>query len=123
LLSPAAVGCTFVGDTERGRSGRRRLGPGPTHPHHPLCRDPGVTPPLRETEFPHMPTTSKRLHTLVTTGAIATTVALVLAGCGARAGDATPGGESAAPSCVDTSGDTIKLGFLNSLTGGMAISE
>jgi len=70
-----------------------------------------------------MPTTSKRLHTLVTTGAIATTVALVLAGCGARAGDATPGGESAAPSCVDTSGDTIKLGFLNSLTGGMAISE
>ena len=49
--------------------------------------------------------------------------ALVLAGCGARAGDDTPGGESAAPSCVDTSGDTIKLGFLNSLTGGMAISE
>ena len=26
-------------------------------------------------------------------------------------------------SCIDTSGDTIKLGFLNSLTGGMAISE
>nr|MDT0658628.1 urea ABC transporter substrate-binding protein [Micromonospora sp. DSM 115978] len=70
-----------------------------------------------------MSTTSKRLRTLVATGAIATTVALVLAGCGARAGDDTPGGESAAPSCVDTSGDTIKLGFLNSLTGGMAISE
>ena len=30
---------------------------------------------------------------------------------------------SAASSCVDTSGDTVKLGFLNSLTGGMAISE
>ena len=70
-----------------------------------------------------MSTTSKRLRTLVATGAIATTVALVLAGCGARAGDDTSGGESAAPSCVDTSGDTIKLGFLNSLTGGMAISE
>src|SRR5258706_1394902 len=69
-----------------------------------------------------MSTTSKRLRTLVATGAIAATVALVLAGCGARAGDGTPG-ESAAPSCVDTSGDTIKLGFLNSLTGGMAISE
>ncbi|HEX6381391.1 MAG TPA: urea ABC transporter substrate-binding protein [Acidimicrobiia bacterium] len=69
-----------------------------------------------------MSTTSKRLRTLVATGATATTVALVLAGCGARAGDDTPG-ESAAPSCVDTSGDTIKLGFLNSLTGGMAISE
>jgi len=67
--------------------------------------------------------TTKRLRTLVTTGTIATTVALVLAGCGARAGDDTPGGTSAAPSCVDTSGATIKLGFLNSLTGGMAISE
>ena len=69
-----------------------------------------------------MSTTRNRLRTLVATGAIATTVALVLAGCGARAGDVTPG-KSAAPSCVDTSGDTIKLGFLNSLTGGMAISE
>lgn len=71
-----------------------------------------------------MSTTSKRLRTLVATGAIGTTMALVLAGCGARAGDDTPaGGSSAAASCVDTSGDTIKLGFLNSLTGGMAISE
>ena len=70
-----------------------------------------------------MSISSKRLRTLVATGAIATTVAVVLAGCGARAGDDTSGGKSAAPSCVDTSGDTIKLGFLNSLTGGMAISE
>ena len=70
-----------------------------------------------------MSTLSKRLRTLVATGTIATTVALVLAGCGARAGDDTAGGKSAAPSCVDTSGGTIKLGFLNSLTGGMAISE
>jgi len=70
-----------------------------------------------------MSITSKRLRTLVATGATATTVALVLAGCGARTDDDTSGGESAAPSCVDTSGATIKLGFLNSLTGGMAISE
>jgi len=71
-----------------------------------------------------MSTTSKRLRALVASGAIGTTVALVLAGCGARAGDDTAGGgSSAAASCVDTSGDTIKLGFLNSLTGGMAISE
>ena len=28
-----------------------------------------------------------------------------------------------AESCVDTSGDTVKLGFVNSLTGAMAISE
>ena len=70
-----------------------------------------------------MSTTSKRLRALVATGAIGTTVALVLAGCGARSGDDTPGGSAAATSCIDTSGDTIKLGFLNSLTGGMAISE
>jgi urea transport system substrate-binding protein len=71
-----------------------------------------------------MASTSKRLRTFVATGAIGTTLALVLVGCGARAGDDTAGaGSSAAASCVDTSGDTIKLGFLNSLTGGMAISE
>nr|WP_221376413.1 urea ABC transporter substrate-binding protein [Actinoplanes polyasparticus] len=71
-----------------------------------------------------MSSTSKRMRALVATGAIGTTMALVLAGCGARAGDDTAGaGSSAAASCVDTSGDTVKLGFLNSLTGGMAISE
>jgi urea transport system substrate-binding protein len=71
-----------------------------------------------------MSTTSKRLRMLVATGAIGTTVALVLAGCGARAGEDTPGSApAAAASCVDTSGNTVKLGFLNSLTGGMAISE
>ncbi|MEV4343976.1 urea ABC transporter substrate-binding protein [Actinoplanes sp. NPDC049596] len=71
-----------------------------------------------------MSTTSKRMRALVATGAIGTTMALVLTGCGARAGDDTAGaGSSAAASCVDTSGSTVKLGFLNSLTGGMAISE
>ncbi|GAA1818631.1 urea ABC transporter substrate-binding protein [Luedemannella flava] len=70
-----------------------------------------------------MSSTSKRLRTLVATGAIGTTVALVLAGCGARAGDDTSTGKTPAASCVNTSGPSIKLGFLNSLTGGMAISE
>src|SRR5689334_25434798 len=70
-----------------------------------------------------MSTSRKRLRTLVATGAIVTTIALVLAACGSRAGDVESGGESAGSSCVDTSGDTVKLGFLNSLTGGMAISE
>jgi urea transport system substrate-binding protein len=58
--------------------------------------------------------------------ALAAIAALVLAGCGARAGDpaaAPASGTAASESCIDTSGDTIKLGFLNSLTGGMAISE
>lgn len=40
---------------------------------------------------------------------------------GARAGDATSSG--ATESCVDTSGDTVKIGFLNSLSGAMSISE
>ncbi|TQS43432.1 urea ABC transporter substrate-binding protein [Cryptosporangium phraense] len=67
-----------------------------------------------------MSITSKRLRALVA----GMTVALVLAGCGSRAGDETAtGGAAPAASCVDTSGGTIKLGFLNSLTGGMAISE
>ncbi|GAA0431895.1 urea ABC transporter substrate-binding protein [Actinoplanes capillaceus] len=71
-----------------------------------------------------MSTTSKRLRTLMTTGAIGTSMVLVLAGCGAKAGEETAASAaSPAASCVDTSGSTVKLGFLNSLTGGMAISE
>ncbi|WP_433828943.1 urea ABC transporter substrate-binding protein [Actinoplanes sp. CA-015351] len=71
-----------------------------------------------------MSNSSKRMRALMATGAFGTAMALVLAGCGARAGDDTAGaGSSPAASCVDTSGDTVKLGFLNSLTGGMAISE
>ena len=71
-----------------------------------------------------MSNSSKRIRALTATGALGMTMTLVLAGCGARAGDDTAGGGSSpAASCVDTSGDTVKLGFLNSLTGGMAISE
>jgi urea transport system substrate-binding protein len=47
---------------------------------------------------------------------------LVSAACGSRVDDSGPGGSSAA-SCVDTSGDTVQIGFLNSLSGTMAISE
>ncbi|WP_110183444.1 urea ABC transporter substrate-binding protein [Nocardioides solisilvae] len=42
-----------------------------------------------------------------------------LAGCGAKAGESA----DAAESCVETDGDTVKIGFLNSLSGTMAISE
>ncbi|NQX10939.1 urea ABC transporter substrate-binding protein [Microbacteriaceae bacterium VKM Ac-2855] len=72
-----------------------------------------------------MPITRRgRARSLLTAGAIAATTALILTGCGARAGDSAGATAAAAPeSCIDTSGDTIKLGFLNSLTGGMAISE
>ena len=45
----------------------------------------------------------------------------MLTGCG---GAKTTDTQAApAESCVDTSGDTVKIGFLNSLTGAMAISE
>ena len=51
--------------------------------------------------------------------ALAVLTALSLAACGNKSDD----GASAADSCVDTSGDTIKLGFLNSTSGAMSISE
>ena len=54
------------------------------------------------------------------TGSVLAATSLVLAGCGSRAGDE---GAANAESCVDTSGDTIKVGALNSLSGTMAISE
>ncbi|MFS0699451.1 urea ABC transporter substrate-binding protein [Cellulomonas sp. 179-A 4D5 NHS] len=55
-------------------------------------------------------------------------VALGLTGCGGARTDAGSSGGStssggAAASCVDTSGDAVKIGFLNSLSGTMAISE
>ncbi|MDN3242773.1 urea ABC transporter substrate-binding protein [Glycomyces tritici] len=56
-------------------------------------------------------------RTLAATAAV-TALALTSA-CGSRAGEETV----AAESCVDTSGDTIKVGALNSLSGTMSISE
>jgi urea transport system substrate-binding protein len=46
---------------------------------------------------------------------------LVVAGCGSRVGESGTG--SSASSCADTSGASVKVGFLNSLSGTMAISE
>lgn len=48
------------------------------------------------------------------------TASLLLAGCGSRATDTEAANTE---SCVDTSGPTIKVGSLNSLSGTMAISE
>jgi urea transport system substrate-binding protein len=50
---------------------------------------------------------------------LALALALGSAGCGAKAGAEGPDVKS----CVDTSGDTVKIGFLDSLSGTMAISE
>lgn len=66
--------------------------------------------------------------------AVAVAALLALTACGSRvdsasttsaaagaSGSTAPG--AAAASCVDTSGDSVKIGFLNSLSGTMAISE
>jgi urea transport system substrate-binding protein len=55
---------------------------------------------------------------LVTGTVVALTATLGLSACGNKDGEG-----SSAESCVETSGDTIKLGFLNSTSGAMAISE
>ncbi|RHW27044.1 urea ABC transporter substrate-binding protein [Nocardioides immobilis] len=55
---------------------------------------------------------------LATGTVVALTATLGLSACGNKDGEGT-----AAESCVDTSGDSIKLGFLNSTSGAMAISE
>ncbi|BBY77717.1 urea ABC transporter substrate-binding protein [Mycolicibacterium parafortuitum] len=49
-----------------------------------------------------------------------TAASLLLAGCGSKASETD---SANAESCVDTSGETIKVGALNSLSGTMAISE
>ncbi|WP_332641752.1 urea ABC transporter substrate-binding protein [Aeromicrobium sp.] len=58
---------------------------------------------------------------LVAGTAAALSATLILTGCGSKSSDGGSG--SKAESCVDTSGDTVKLGFLNSTAGAMAISE
>ena len=58
----------------------------------------------------------------VVAGVAALAASLAVAGCGgAKTGDEAAA--STTKSCVDTSGDSIKVGFLNSLSGSMAISE
>ncbi|MFR9725169.1 urea ABC transporter substrate-binding protein [Streptomyces sp. MS19] len=52
--------------------------------------------------------------------AVSALTAMTLTACGARTGEETAGSAAAE---VDTSGDTIKVGLLNSLSGTMAISE
>lgn len=55
----------------------------------------------------------------VAAAALAVLGAGALTACGAKTSDTA----SAAESCVDTSGDTVKVGSLHSLSGTMAISE
>lgn len=68
-----------------------------------------------------------RLHTTTGTkrlGVLSLAVsAIALSACGAQVADADSTSSSSSESCVDTSGTTISIGFLNSLSGTMAISE
>lgn len=52
--------------------------------------------------------------------AVVAVAALLLAGCGVKSDDVA---SAAGTGCVDTSGDSVRVGFLNSLSGTMAISE
>lgn len=51
--------------------------------------------------------------------AVLVAATLLTAACGSRAGDTTATVES----CADTSGPTVKVGAINSLSGGLAVSE
>ncbi|MCC3297438.1 urea ABC transporter substrate-binding protein [Arthrobacter caoxuetaonis] len=54
----------------------------------------------------------------------AAAVVATMSGCGSQISESEADtGSSSAASCVDTSGDSVKIGFLNSLSGTMAISE
>ncbi|MGV0717651.1 urea ABC transporter substrate-binding protein [Mycolicibacterium sp. XJ662] len=59
-------------------------------------------------------------RSVLVAGSLAAATGLVLAGCGSKAGES---GSASAESCVDTSGPSVKIGALNSLSGTMAISE
>jgi urea transport system substrate-binding protein len=73
---------------------------------------------------------SKRARVMASTAA-ALAAALLLTSCssssksasGSAAGSSGSSGSSKSKTCIDSSGSTIKLGLLNSLTGTMAISE
>ncbi|PUB31892.1 urea-binding protein [Promicromonospora sp. AC04] len=66
--------------------------------------------------------TSRNGATRLSTVSLAALCVFALSACGARV-DAGGAPSASAESCVDTSGDTVKIGFLNSLSGTMAISE
>ncbi|MET3861562.1 urea transport system substrate-binding protein [Dietzia sp. 2505] len=61
-----------------------------------------------------------RLHRSLMTATGVITIAALMTACGSRTSDENA---SAAESCVDTSGDTIKVGAINSFSGATAINE
>lgn len=66
---------------------------------------------------------SRHGATRLSTVSLAALCVVALSACGARVDGGSDTSASATETCVDTSGDTVKIGFLNSLSGTMAISE
>jgi urea transport system substrate-binding protein len=63
-------------------------------------------------------------HARLATGTAGALVAgLLLSACGSDGSSSAASTKASDKSCIDSSGSTIKLGFVNSLTGAMAISE
>ncbi|NVN50082.1 urea ABC transporter substrate-binding protein [Mycolicibacterium hippocampi] len=67
-----------------------------------------------------LPRRSSFKRSALAAGSVVAVTSLLLAGCGSKASDTEAAN---AESCVDTSGESIKVGALNSLSGTMAISE
>lgn len=67
-----------------------------------------------------LPRRSSFTRSALAAGSVLAATSLVLAGCGSKATETEAANTE---SCVDTSGSTIKVGSLNSLSGTMAISE
>jgi urea transport system substrate-binding protein len=63
-----------------------------------------------------------RFRHSVTVPLLATALAVGLTACGSRV-DSAGNAEAAGTSCLDTSGDSVKIGLLNSMSGTMSISE
>ncbi|CAN5457720.1 urea ABC transporter substrate-binding protein [soil metagenome] len=66
------------------------------------------------------PYRSSLKKSVLAAGSVVFATSLLLSGCGSKASDTEAANTE---SCVDTSGPTIKVGSLNSLSGTMAISE
>ncbi len=67
-----------------------------------------------------LPQRSSLKRSVLVAGSVLATSSMLLAGCGSKASETDA---ASAESCVDTSGPSIKVGALNSLSGTMAISE
>ncbi|MFE6508647.1 urea ABC transporter substrate-binding protein [Nocardioides sp. NPDC057767] len=63
------------------------------------------------------------MRTKFSSRVLAASSVLALGMTATACGGAKTGDSATSESCVDTSGDTVKIGFLNSLSGTMAISE